>query len=327
MPPPTKGRYVSLDFAVPLKLLKQPLHDSIDELRAGYRALSECVEQAVAECEQRGAALDDCRRQLAEARRSLLEQEKLLAQRTGCAEDTTRRLTEQSEQLEAIRAELAESLEKASHAQASESESRQRFEVQQERVKQLEAQLGRSETTEAELRKELGQLREQLGPLTEATVDAARLRGELATAQQELAAVRMQLETKDNQPDLSEQLAAETAERQQVELELDQLRHRAAELAEALAEQKKLVSEERDQWSDELRLLRRAVDRQAELMVHRPTAATTTDTGPASTAAVAAPRHPANGKGEKSDQVMDNVVKQFEMLQQKKVRRVAKTSK
>ena len=106
------GRNVAFDFAVPLKLLKQPLHDSIDELRQGYQSLSECVEQSIAECEQRGAELADCRRQLAEARRSLMEQEKALAERDQAAADATRRVTATTKQLEAGQAELAQANEK-----------------------------------------------------------------------------------------------------------------------------------------------------------------------------------------------------------------------
>ena len=64
---------VPLDLAIPLKSIEHPLHDSIRELRQGYQSLSDCVEQAMAECDQRGSELADCRRQLAEARRSLME--------------------------------------------------------------------------------------------------------------------------------------------------------------------------------------------------------------------------------------------------------------
>jgi chromosome segregation ATPase len=308
------GRNVSLDFSGPLKLLKQPLHDSIDELREGYRSLSECVEQAVSECEQRGTELADCRSQLAEARRSLLELEKVLSERTNAEADATRRSTEQKQQLDSVQAELAESTNKIQASQAEEFQCRQRLEVQIERNQQLQSQIERLQDDETESRNELTQLRAQFGPLTEATVEAARVRGELATVEGQLAELR-------DQPDMREQLAIAITERKQAESELDQLRHRSAELSEALAEQKRLVSEEREQWSDELRLLRRAVDRQAELMVHQP--------GPAAAAGPAvhaSAGEPAPTVAAKNDQVMDSVIKQFEMLQKTKVRKMVKSA-
>jgi hypothetical protein len=120
---------------------------------------------------------------------------------------------------------------------------------------------------------------------------------------------------------VAQKLAVETAQRQQAENELDQLRHRAAELADALAEQKRLMGEQREQWSEELRLLRRAVDRQSELLVHRGSPAANGPVAPA-------PAGDTNSVGPaKSDQVMDTVIQQFEMLQKNKVRKMAKTAR
>jgi chromosome segregation ATPase len=314
------GSNVSLDFALPLKLLKHPLVESIEELRQGYQSLSECVEQAAAECEQRGAELADCRRQLAEARRSLIEQEKVLDERAKAEAESTRRSQALKKQLDAAQSELAQVNEKLMRAQADELQSRQRLEVQVEHNQQLQSQIERIQSDADQSRGELAQLRAQFAPLTEATVDAARLRGELATAQADAAALRGQLAAKADQPDLGPQLAEALAQRQQVESELDQLRHRAAELADELAEQKRVMADQREQWSDELRLLRRAVDRQSELLVHRG--------GPPNLAAPAvAHSEPASVAPAKGDQVMDTVLQQFEMLQKSKVRKMAKTAR
>ena len=162
-----------------------------------------------------------------------------------------------------------------------------------------------------------------MGPLTESTVEAARLRGELVAAQAELTSLRDQLAAQSERPDLSQRLAEALDERQQAESELDLLRHRAAELAESLGEQKRVMAEEREQWSEELRLLRRAVDRQSELLVHRPANSATAQPAAAATA-VSEPRAavPAH-----RDQVMDSVVQQFEMLQKSKVRKMAKSAR
>jgi chromosome segregation ATPase len=310
---------VSFDLALPLNLLKQPLHDSIDELRQGYRSLSECVEQAVTECEQRGSELADCRRQLAEARRSMLEQEKSLAERTHAEAEATRRLTELSKRFDATQAELSQAQEALLRLQGEEMQARQRAELQLEHNQQLQGQIEQLKQDAAQARDESVQLRAQFGPLTESAIEAERLRGELAALRTELAAAQTQLQSKQETPDLRESLTAALAERDQVETELDQLRHRAAELADALAEQKRLQTEQREQWSEEFRLLRRSVEKQSELIAKGAPAPTaphgsngTTDTRPA-----------ANN----NDQVMDTVLQQFEMLQKNKVRKMAKAAK
>jgi chromosome segregation ATPase len=311
---------VSFDLALPLNLLKQPLHDSIDELRQGYRSLSECVEQAVSECEQRASDLADCRRQLAEARRSMLEQEKALAERTHAEAEATRRLTELSNRFDATQADLAQSQEALLRIQGEELQARQRLELQLEHHQQLQGQIDQLKQDAAQARDELVQLRTQFGPLTESAIEAERLRGELATVRTELAAAQTQLQSKQEQPDLRESLAAAIAERDQVEIELDQLRHRAAELADSLAEQKRSQNEQRDQWSEELRQLRRSVEKQSELIAKGTGA-------PAAPAASngAVEHRPAAASG--GDQVMDTVLQQFEMLQKNKVRKMAKAAK
>jgi chromosome segregation ATPase len=312
---------VSFDLALPLNLLKQPLHDSIEELREGYRSLSECVEHAVTECEQRGTELADCRRQLAEARRSMLEQEKALAKQAEAETDASRRWSELEQRFNTTQAELSQAREELMRVRSDEVQSRQRLELQLEHNQQLQEQIEPLKQSATQSHDELSQLRVQFGPLTETAVEAERLRGELAAMRTDLAAVREQLEKKSQEPDLREPLAQAQVEREQVEAELDQLRHRAAELTDALAEQKRLQNEQREQWSEELRLLRRAVDRQSELLANR-------------TMPTAAAQPELNGsEGEsqppaaKNDQVLDTVLQQFEMLQKNKVRKMAKAAK
>jgi chromosome segregation ATPase len=311
---------VSFDLALPFNLLKQPLHDSIDELRQGYRSLSECVEQAVTECEQRGSELADCRRQLAEARRSMLEQEKALAERTHAEAEATRRLTELSKRFDATQAELTQAQETLMRLQGEELQARQRVEVQVEHTQQLQGQIEQLKQDATQARDESVQLRAQFGPLTESAIEAERLRGELAAIRTELAAAHTQLQSKQDEPDLRESLAAALAERDQVETELDQLRHRAAELADSLAEQKRLQNEQRDHWSEELRQLRRSVEKQSELISKGGPAPGAPPTSNGTHEA-----RPAAAKG--GDQVMDTVLQQFEMLQKNKVRKMAKAAK
>ena len=312
---------MSLDLSLPLKAIQHPLHDSIRELREGYQSLSDCVEQAMADCEQRGAELADCRRQLAEARRSLIEQEKNLSERTKAEADAARRAMVLKKQLEAAHTELSQANEKLLHVQAEELQSRQRLEIQVEYNQQLQTQIERLKSDDEQTRGELAQLRSQFGPLTEATVEAAKLRGEMAAAQLQLATLHEQAAARPDHAQLGEQLSAALAERQQLEVELDLLRRRGAELTDALNEQKRVMVEERERWSEELRQLRRSVDRQSELFVLR----SSTGNGVQPAAPTASEARPASPP--KNDQVMDTVLQQFEMLQKNKIRKMANTAR
>jgi hypothetical protein len=105
-----------------------------------------------------------------------------------------------------------------------------------------------------------------------------------------------------------------------LENELDVLRHRGAELTETLAEQKRLVAEEREHWNEELRHLRRAVERQSEVLNQRPAHAPSPP--PANGAG---PDRPASN-GQSADKVVGSVLEQFEMLQRNKIRKLANTA-
>jgi seryl-tRNA synthetase len=141
----------------------------------------------------------------------------------------------------------------------------------------------------------------------------------LVAAQAELATMREQLAAKSDEANVAEQLSAALTERQQLEAELDLLRRRAAELSDALGEQKRQVSDEREKWSEELRQLRRAVDRQSELLVQRgPVVAGETIVASGETRPNPAP---------KNDQVIDAVREQFEILQKNKIRKMANANR
>jgi chromosome segregation ATPase len=170
----------------------------------------------------------------------------------------------------------------------------------------------------------LGQIRSQLESLVSSSEQAAQLRDRLVAAEADLAASREQPAAVPAAPDTSEQLAAEQALREQLEGELDALRLRGAELSEALNEQKQIAAAERDQWSEELRQLRRALERQTEFLAQRlalptPGAAAVVPDGPPSTKNNS--RSPAGTR--QNDAVVGTVLEQFEQLQKNKVRKLA----
>jgi chromosome segregation ATPase len=260
---------VSLDLSLPLKALGRPLQESIRELRRGYQSVSECLEQALTDCEQRGSELADCCRQLAEARQRLSECERQIADRARTEGNLSNRCATLEKRLEIKTAELSQANENVVHAQAECTHHQQRLELQAEQSDQLRARIARLEADYGEAREELGQLRGQFAPLAETASEAARLRGELDAARADIARLRDQAATPGDGAELQAQLTEVQAQRQQLQGELEAVRHRAAELTEALAEQQHASAAERDRWSEELRHLRQVMEQQSEAWSHR----------------------------------------------------------
>ncbi|MEX0677078.1 MAG: hypothetical protein WD063_08385 [Pirellulales bacterium] len=263
------GLNLSLDLSQPLKALGRPLQESIRELRRGYQSVSECLEETLVDCEQRGRELADCRRQLAEARRSLSECERQIADRARAEAELSNRCTTLKKHFEAKADELSQANQRITQVQGECSQNQQRLDLQAEQSEQLRAQIARLESDYREARDELAQLRGQFAPLAETASEAARLRGELAAAQADITRLRDQAATPGDGDKLEGQLRELQAQRQQLQSELDAMRHRATELAEALAEQQRVSAAERDRWSDELRHMRQVLEQQSEAWSHR----------------------------------------------------------
>jgi len=171
--------------------------------------------------------------------------------------------------------------------------------------------------------------------LAQVTDELACTRAELAEARQEIGRFR---EGRDDagadraeaQPDpklqdrlhaLERELSERDQERVVLESELDMVRNRAAELAETLARQQQQVADERQQWTQELKRMRRLLETLSSHGIEHP-------------AAVEAPRthvapHRPPGKSvdepaaarQSGDPVLGSVMAQFEMLQKDIVRR------
>src|SRR5262249_52836536 len=113
-----------------------------------------------------------------------------------------------------------------------------------------------------------------------------------ALAKADLVAVRREIENANQQladlpqqnGELRDHLHALEVERCGLESELESLRMRTAELADHLAEVKRESAEERAEWSNELKQLRRTLERQAELLADRLTVAQTIDRSASPTA-------------------------------------------
>src|SRR5262249_98705 len=121
---------------------------------------------------------------------------------------------------------------------------------------QSELDLARTESTQARL---------QSGPSSE----AVELRSQLAQAEAQIVRLQ-QAGASRSESSVDAALEAERSQREALGGELDLLRHRGAELTESLGEQKRLWNAEREQWNEELRHLRRAVEKQAEVLSQVP---------------------------------------------------------
>ncbi len=311
------GIDVSIDLRPSLKALENPLRDSVRQLRQGYQSVHQYLDEALAESDARAAALADCRRQLAEARRSLSESERQSAERSKAEADAIARAAQLKKLVEQRQGELATASEKLLHAQNESAQLQQRLELQSEQQRQLREQIERLQAEHQAASGELAQMRSQVAPWVQAVAEAAQLRAELAAAQGESARLREQLASAAPDAGASEKLQSLENERRQLELELDAVRHRTAELDAALEDQKRLMASERERWNEELRHLRKAVERQAELLVHGASAA-------APQTPTATPTRAADSRAE--DAVLDSVLEQFEMLQRTKIRKLAGAS-
>ena len=179
---------------------------------------------------------------------------------------------------------------------------------------ELRERLAAAQAERDRLEAELTTWQKQAATTADAANSAAELRGQLTAAQAELSRLREQVSQPTAEAQLREDLAAAETQRQQLETELDSVRLRAAELNEALDEQRRSITEERQIWSEELRQLRRAVERQSE---------TTTRRTRRASAAAEEPRRAANGVSlaaaeRRADPVIDTVREQFEALQKRK---------
>ena len=164
----------------------------------------------------------------------------------------------------------------------------------------------------------VGQL---LGDLEAAHTRLAESENQLLETQRHLAETRSELlhslETSGSvDPIANDQLKASEKERTALEVELETVRVRAADLAESLAEQKKQMAEERAQWTNELRQMRRLLEKQADSAGH---------VSEVNHAVPAEPRAREHPPSRSSDPVLGSVMAQFESLQKDIAKRRAKS--
>ena len=213
-----------------------------------------------------------------------------------------------------LRAELDETKEaldaQRQHAERNERENRESCEL----LETLRHDLEVSESQRQQLSAERDKGRQDSEGYAEAISQLEETRQQLEETRQELDATRTQWsearkelkQARDSsyavEPERFKELEEERAA---LEAELEQARHRAAELANAVAKQKQQLAEERTGWTDELNELRSLKDMHA----------------PVSIAASASPSAPEPASKSSragigsSDPVVGSVLAQFAQLQ------------
>jgi chromosome segregation ATPase len=272
--------------------------------------------------------LDSARQELAERERRLgaeaaalatqrqeLEQARLAADAQWNAQDAAE-AAELNDELAAARALLAE-------AESRERRQQEELATRDEQLAALRGERDASAARAAALEREATTGREQTGRVASLTVDLDLVRRELADSRSQVHQLREQLlgaqSASHADVQLRHRLTEVEEERRTLELELESVRQRAAEMAENLVEQKRQMAEDRAQWNTELRQLRRLLERQAELLAER----THVPLAPAASPLPAlAPA--AAARGGPVDPVIGDVMAQFERLQQDRQKRRAK---
>lgn len=126
---------------------------------------------------------------------------------------------------------------------------------------------------------------------------------------------------------LAQQHAALERERAAMETELDLIRSRAAELSEAMTEQKRLALVQQAGWNEELQHMRQMLEQLTERLVEQGTPASAAASPPPVPAEPRPPATPAKSVATApppaDDPVLGSVVAQFAMLQRDKLRRRA----
>lgn len=161
------------------------------------------------------------------------------------------------------------------------------------------------------------------------SIERAEAESELQRRSARLEAERAAIAAEREQaPKLHERLQAlerELAERDQervvLESELDMVRNRAAEMAETLAQHQQQMADERQQWTQELKQMRRLLETLSSHGLEHPAPAEAPRTRVAPPRTAAKPAEEAAAARQGGDPVLGSVMAQFEMLQKDIVRR------
>ncbi len=272
--------------------------EAFEKLRAATEARDE---------ELRGEAerIESQRREMEAAQEALQQRHEQFA-----AEQTTARqeLEAAQAQLQREREAFAEQIKVASQGDADAGQVHLQWEQSQRELGELKEQLVEVTTQRDRLATELEAVRGETGRMTVSAHELTETRAELDTVREQLARTSSQDGANDSV--LRGQLHEMERECVDLENDLEQVRNRAAEMAETAEKEKRMASQERVEWAGELKEMRRLLEHQSTLAEQRQAAPLSVPEHVTSAAAAAV-----------SDPVLDSVMAQFEMLQKDRGRR------
>jgi chromosome segregation ATPase len=308
-----------------------PVRESIVRLRTNQETLAAYVGQLAEQLGRAGREIEQRDRQLAayRARLSDLESQQKALEEVRQTElhryqEQTVALSEAQATIAGLRAELAHLRESRDAAQTQLQQQQQELETARSMVNSADGEISLEEFTQLQqqlehVQQELAVSRSQVAQLAGVTMDLAEARADLARSRDEalkMAESRVGTATPDSE--LQQRCEASELERRNLEIELESLRQRSVELTEALCEQKRVASEERAEWSGEIRQLRRSLERQSEILAEqRP--AEVAPPRPARAEKQSSPKHHESKSAD--DPVVGSVMAQFATLQKERSRR------
>jgi chromosome segregation ATPase len=268
-----------------LDQLVQELFGDLDRVRSELELKADEVEEGRKRLAERGRQLADQRKEVGRLSHQLEQQDtqlrEALGELRGLREQLNRERDEGREQQERQTKDLQGRLR---HLESERDELRRRCEV-------LQAQAGGGSGADvvtpllgelAELKRHVAAIPAQLagagggggesiGPLVQQLADLKRnidqTRSELTGAIDRAAASRGDLAAvvASGSPEASERFLALEKERAELEAELELVRTRAQELQETVAQQKRELTDSRDELQAELKLLRQLIEQHSDL--------------------------------------------------------------
>lgn len=238
----------------------QPIGETVAEFRSECSDLEHIVQSLFDQLDQLRIELDRKGREVERERQRVAERERQLSDQRK----ETNRFAHQFEHQEAKLSETLAEIEelKILVRRAAEETTQRDALIESQNEKHLE-----------QLQRERQSLQRQLTEAQNELTKHASMARDLAIARKEISDLRASGGNVVIHGEDAEQVSELEQERAALEAELELVRGRAAELYEALAQERRVLAEHRLETNNELKQLRRIVEKQAELLTDRAAAA------------------------------------------------------
>ncbi len=269
--------------------------ETLRRLREERGQLESFVESSFAAMEALGTRLSQRQSEIALRKARLEEREQVLQERSSQNDDIKQLMQQQLEQLTA---ELNSVRSDITLARASAGDD--------PNSGQLQAVVAKLEEQRDDLKQRLDVCRDELARRADATEQLASTQTQLSESRKTILELQEQIDQLDKEVSNSDS----DHERVALETELEMVRRRAAELSEALAEQKDQLTHQQALWSVELKNLRQIIDTQAGGWSRQ-----TVERTAASEQTVASPAPQRESPPPPAEPVVDSIMEQFAKLQ------------